>query len=237
MDALTVEHLAAMLQEPNVPLLQQVFVALGPDRTAALLAATLEVEAHGGMLVRNGTRRRTPGGVFFQLVRAHPTRRQRDARFPRPAPHPSGAAPAQPQKLTWDEVQPMLEMLGTTPVGEARTIKLTLIDRPGHVEARGQAMVFRMQGRPPGSLPRGLPPVPATASMTWNVMAALRQWNRVKDSPATHPEDQLIIEGSPLMQGSQHVLLAQSCVSMSQQQAQKQVQQQYAQEQAPPASH
>jgi hypothetical protein len=55
-------------------------------------------------------------------------------------------------------------------------------------------------------------------------MVALRQWNRVKESLTAHPDDQLIIEGYPLMQGTQHILLAQSCVSMQQQRAQKQAQ-------------
>ena len=104
-------------------------------------------------------------------------------------------------------------------------MKLTLIGRPGKVETRGQAVVFRMQGKPPGALPRGLPPAPAQPPMTWNVMVALRQWNRVKASVAAHQDDQLIIEGYPLMQGTQHVLLAQSCISMLQQRAQKQAQQ------------
>lgn len=83
-----------------------------------------------------------------------------------------------------------------------------------------------MQGKPPGALPRGLPPVPTQAPLTWNVMAALRQWNRVKDSLAANQDDQLIIEGYPLIQGTEHVLLAQSCVSMLQQRAQKQAQHQ-----------
>ncbi len=39
-------------------------------------------------------------------------------------------------------------------------------------------------------------------------------------------EDLVIIEGYPAMQGSEHVLLAQSCVSMLQQRAQKQARQQ-----------
>ena len=59
-------------------------------------------------------------------------------------------------------------------------------------------------------------------------MVAIRQWNRVKDSVTSHPDDQLIIEGYPLMQGTQHVLLAQSCVSMLQQRAQKQAQREQA---------
>jgi hypothetical protein len=60
--------------------------------------------------------------------------------------------------------------------------------------------------------------------MTWNVLVAMRQWNRVKESLTAHPDDQLIIEGYPLMQGTQHILLAQSCVSMQQQRAHKQAQ-------------
>jgi hypothetical protein len=105
-------------------------------------------------------------------------------------------------------------------------MKLTLIGRPGKVETHGQAVVFRMQGKPARALPRGLPPAPSTPGMTWNVMVALRQWNRVKDSLAANQEDQLIIEGYPTIQGSEHVLLAQSCVSMLQQRAQKQARQQ-----------
>ena len=223
MDALTVDQLAAALQEPNVDLLRQVLTVLGPDHTAQLLTQTLAIEAAGGMLNVNGTRRRTPGGVFFQLVRQQATCSQRDSLFPRAPGQPSqGQAPAQP--LTWDEVHTITETLATHPAGEARTMKLTLIGRPGNVETRGQAVVFRMQGKPPGSLPRGLPPVPTTPPLTWTVMVALRQWNRVKESITANQDDQLIIEGYPVMQGTNHVLLAQSCISMLHQRAQKQAQ-------------
>ena len=182
------------------------------------------------MLTTDGTRRRTPGGVFFQLVREQATKQERRRLFPQPAPHhgqgqPQGQ-PLAPTALTWDEARTLMQTLATEPPGEARTMKLTLIGRPGKVETRGQAVVFRMQGKPPGALPRGLPPVPAQAPMIWNVMVALRQWNRVKDSLAANQEDQLIIEGYPCMQGSQHVLLAQSCTSVALQRAQKQAQHQ-----------
>ena len=40
MDALTVEKLAEVLQEPNRPLLTQVLRTLGTDRTTAILADT-----------------------------------------------------------------------------------------------------------------------------------------------------------------------------------------------------
>jgi hypothetical protein len=226
MDPLTVDTLAAVLQEPNRPLLTQVLRTLGQDRTQAVLTATLEQEAAGGMLTHDGTRRRTPGGTFFQLVRQQTSPHERRWLFPRTASQTRQGPPQVAAVLTWEEASTLIQTLATEPPGEARTMKLTLIGRPGKVETRGQAVVFRMQGKPPGALPRGLPPVPAQPPMMWNVMVALRQWNRVKDSLAANQDDQLIIEGYPLMQGSQHVLLAQSCVSMLQQRAQKQAQQQ-----------
>jgi hypothetical protein len=64
---------------------------------------------------------------------------------------------------------------------------------PGKVETQGQAVVFRMQGKPPVSLPKGLPPVPHGPALTWHVVVALRQWNRVKDSLAANQDDQLVV--------------------------------------------
>ncbi len=222
MDALTIDTLAEALQEPNRPLLTQVLRLLGTDRTTAILAETLTCEANGGMLTKDGTRRRTPGGVFFQLVRQQASPQERWRLFPHPAPQ---YGQGQPTTLTWEEAPSLMQTLATEPPGEARTMKLTLIGRPGKVETRGQAVVFRMQGKPPGALPRGLPPMPSTPALTWNVMVALRQWNRVRESLAGNLDDQLIIEGYPLMQGSEHVLLAQSCTSVALQRAQKQAQQ------------
>src|SRR5215471_9788314 len=226
MDTVTVDTLAATLQEPKRPLLATVLRVLGQARCAAILADTLTCEASGGMLTKDGTRRRTPGGVFFQLVRERATPQERRRLFPWTAapsdPQPPPRPPQTPTTLTWDEARTLMQTLTTAPPGEARTMKLTLIGRPGTVETCGQAVVFRMQGKPPGSLPRGLPPVPAQAPLTWHVMVALRQWNRVKESLTANQDDQLIIEGYPLIQDSQPVLLAQSCTSVALQRARKQ---------------
>ena len=226
MDPLTGETLAAILQEPQVPLLRQVLRTLGQDRCAALLADTLACEARGGMHTKDGTRRRTPGGVFFQLVMAQATPKERQRLLYRARPQPPnapapGRPPAPPQEPTWAEVQALVQ---TLPQGEA-TVKLTLIGRPAleAIQTRPTYIALRMQGKAPGPLPKGLPPVPDQHPITWLVVIALRQWNRVKDSLAAHADDTLIIEGHPVMAGDgTHVLFAQNCTSTVQQRAKKQ---------------
>src|SRR5712691_6502257 len=184
MDVLSVDTLAEVLQEPKRSLLMKVLRTFGVDRTTAILADTLTCEANGGMLTKDGTRRRTLGGVFFQLVKQQARPHERRRLFPRPAPQHGQGQPQAPAALTWEEASSLMQTLATEPPGEARTMKLTLIGRPGKVETRGQAVLFRMQGKPPGSLPRGLPPVPEGPALTWTVMVALRQWNRVHERVA-----------------------------------------------------
>jgi PHAX RNA-binding domain len=49
--------------------LKAVVRILGPEKALALCEKALEVEQQGGMMTQDGSRRRTPGGVFFYLVR------------------------------------------------------------------------------------------------------------------------------------------------------------------------
>src|SRR6266849_9698514 len=111
MDVLIVDTLAEVLQEPNRPLLGQVLQTLGPDRTRGVLTATLQCEANGGMLTTDGTRRRTPGGTFFQLVRQQARPHERRRLFPRPAPQPGQGPQQAPAVLTWEEARTLIEML------------------------------------------------------------------------------------------------------------------------------
>ena len=50
-------------------LLARVVVTLGEERARAFLAEALATEAAGGLPLPDGSRRRTPGGVFCHLVR------------------------------------------------------------------------------------------------------------------------------------------------------------------------
>jgi hypothetical protein len=68
----TVSNIAKALGEvEEIPLTQIAGVVrvLGDDSALSLLKETQEIEAKGGQLLADGTRRRSPGGVFFQLAR------------------------------------------------------------------------------------------------------------------------------------------------------------------------
>ena len=217
-------HVAQVLQEPHRPLLTPVLRTLGQVCGRALLGDTLQCEASGGMRTKDGGRRRTPGGVFFQRARERATTHEHWRLFPRPAlsqPQAPGLPHAQPQAPTWDEVQ---AVVNTRPQGEA-PVTLTLIGRPDvqAVQARSTSVAFRMQGKEPGPLPKGLPPVPSQGPLTWLVAMALRQWTRVQDSLAVHADDKLMItEHLVVASDGTHMLLTQSCVSRWQQREKKQ---------------
>src|SRR5437588_261478 len=118
MDPITLDKLAEVLQEPNRPFLAQVLRTLGPERTADILVDTLQQEAAGGVLTKDGTRRRTPGGVFFQCVRERATPHERQRLFPRTAPQPGQRRQAgQRQALTWEDAQTIIQMLTAAPAG------------------------------------------------------------------------------------------------------------------------
>jgi hypothetical protein len=217
---LTAEHLAAVLQEPEVALLANTLDCLGPTRTAAILAETLALEANGGLWLQTKQRRRTPGGVFFFLVMQQCTFRERRRLFWRRTDG-GQATSTVPQRTTWPQITAILPTLFPA---EASTMKLTLIGRPGNVEIQGQTAVFRLKGKAPGPLAQGLPPLPTGPPMTWTVLVGLKQWNRVKNSLKQHPDDRLICEGYPVMHGVEPVMFVQSCLSMVQQRAKQEAQ-------------
>lgn len=80
-----VSQIAQTLGETDKPALKQIgdIVAMcGPEFASHLLEKTLKVEASGGLLTLDGTRRRTPGGTFLYLVRVHLSPQMRAEVFP-----------------------------------------------------------------------------------------------------------------------------------------------------------
>jgi hypothetical protein len=211
---LTAEEIAHLLEEPNVLLIKRAIRVIGSTRVEALLEQTLHIEANGGMLTHDNSRRRTPGGTFFALMRDAVSRQERYRLFGVPGT-PQGT-PAKP--CTWDDVQ---EAISELVDAQEATMKLTLIGRPSATQTKGQTVIFKLKGKAPGNLPKELPPMPKGPPLVWTVIVGMRQWNKVKTSLDAHPDDRLVIDGYPTQQGDQLVLLATNCQSMVMQRTQK----------------
>jgi hypothetical protein len=203
-----------ILSEPNTWLVQRVVAEIGVERTRHFLAGTLAVEAEGGLLVERGTRRRTPGGVFFYLVRNGVSPAERKRLWPRQ--RQKGKKRSQNQQstiepLAWAEREPLVAQALKRP-GRASKVKVTVIGRPQKVVDAQSCVITVFQSKElPASLPKGLP-TPSHVPTNYAVFIALKQWQKVAETLKANPADELIIEGhavyEPKMQGM--AVLAQS---------------------------
>lgn len=67
------DEIAHRLREPKKDLIERVVKTIGTKKAIELLIETAEVEQNGGLFVVNGTRRRTPGGVYLNLLKSTPS--------------------------------------------------------------------------------------------------------------------------------------------------------------------
>ncbi len=185
---------------------------LGPDRARAFLTRTQEIEAAGGLMLPDGSRRRSPGGVFFHLVRTDDnlSREDRTYIFPsqfgrngrgkgaggdtQPTPMPAPAVAPAPQPTTWadDDYRRAMAVLQQDR-GRTSTVKITVIGRPGAAVEQGQAVVLALVNEKTPDLPKGLPEPPAGTRYT--VFVARKQGGKIAEVLAADAEDAAIIEG------------------------------------------
>jgi hypothetical protein len=149
------EQLGESEPEP-LQLLHKVVKKLGPEQALAFLKETQEIEAQGGLLLPDASRRRTPGSVFFSLVR---TKGPKPVRFLfwKQKPEQSAASPqSPPPAFTWAERIAVLDEIGAEE-GATSTVKITVIGRPGKVIDRGTCIITSLQSTKVPSLPKGVP--------------------------------------------------------------------------------
>ena len=169
---------------------------LGPAAAWDLLQETQQVEARGGLLVPDGSRRRTPGGVYFHLAKERLPGRDRRTVFRRGyrRPGPPAGPPAPP--FEWADRLALVQE-AQQESGEATTVKITVIGRPGRVVERSDVVLTTLRGGSAPALPKGLPTPPAEPT-TYIVLIARKQWAKVAEA-IQDPDDVLIIEGYPAL--------------------------------------
>jgi hypothetical protein len=155
--------------------IQRIVKRLGAETALAILEETQQVEAQGGLMLPDGSRRRTPGGVFFYLVRRRISRKEQLKIF-----YPLGQSPQKEQAYV---------------DGEVRKVKLTLVGRPEHTTEQGGYVMTTLQLRRTPALPKGLPAFPEQPT-AYTLYIAAKQWRRVAEA-LQDPEDVLVVEGVP----------------------------------------
>jgi hypothetical protein len=189
--------------------------AVGRTHARELLNMTLQTEEHGGILVPDGSRRRTPGGVFFHLAYSvgktksgQPLVRPQDLpkkpkkeqpvqqqAKPQPQVKPQTVKVTQQQTpvLTWDNRLPAVKE-AEVEKGQAN-VKITVIGRPGKIVDKGSCIVTVMESTKVPMLPKGLP-TPTNMATKYAIYISSKQWKKVEEA-IKDPEDTLIIEGFP----------------------------------------
>lgn len=184
------------LNESNEALVQQVIAVIGVERTQTFFQRTQAVEAAGGLLTASEKRRRTPGGVFFHLVRKGVSKAERKRIFPKESDETRPPEP--PAPIRWEEMQALLApLLPKRKAGLATSIQMRLMGRPKRVARARTCIVCEMEGDPPPPLSKAFPPIPADHKPLIGVFISFHHWERVVDKLLDFPENELIIDGWP----------------------------------------
>ena len=167
----------------------------GVEFVQAMLEETLRIEAEGGMRVHDNSRRRTPGGVFFYLVKGKMNPDLRQQLFPQDPHRRKGKPPPADPEFKWkqrlDSLRPLLEQTGVL-----TSVKIVLIGRPGKLKQHKDLIITTMtHSGSNASLPRGVPKPPDTPTV-YTVYISARQWRRIEPDLAAVPDDSLVIEGT-----------------------------------------
>jgi hypothetical protein len=191
--------------------IQRIVWALGPTAAQSMLEQTLQIEQNGGMMLRDGSRRRTPGGVFFHLVYttgqplegrtlgmpvSKKSKQEEQAQQPSKQPLKQSAPKQVKQSIAaflWDDRLAAIKE-AESEKGQVN-VKITVIGRPGKIVDRGSCIITVMESTKVPMLPKGLP-TPTNVPTKYTVYIASKQWKKVEET-IKDPEDVLIVEGFP----------------------------------------
>jgi hypothetical protein len=192
-------YLADQLQETKKKARRQIVNIvrrMGLAFAQEVLQQTLAVEAEGGLMLPDGSRRRTLGGVFFYLARSRMTSKLRYEVFRHTHPtksHTHQTDVKQADPFVWADRQAVLTPL-LQEAGTATSVKAVFIGLPTHIQSyQGYVILTLTPDDKSPTFPKGVPK-PELPPTLYTVYVSAKQWKRVEEA-STDPEDKLIIEG------------------------------------------
>ncbi len=196
-----VKKIATELAEENEHLIKRIVEEIGVKRSLNVLKRTLVIEAGDGIMTHDGSRRRTPGGAFFFLVRGRISLDQyyrvweKDRPDNLPVKPKAKKSPKKRKDLPWQSrIALFKEIAGKH--GQASQTEVKLVGRPIKVLPRGKVVILTLRNRDQPGLPKGLPKVPDDATV-FLVFLTLKQWKKIANS-MRDKSDKMIITGFPV---------------------------------------
>ncbi len=211
------DEVAAQLGETEEEPLRQIKRAvriLGVDRVQSIVVRALDVEAAGGIMYADGSQKRSLGGVFFMLMRDDVGRKDFYRIFKGGQQQRSDGTGTTARTTTapFDWTTFGADATGVmSEAGEATTVKLTVIGRPGKVVERGDVVLVAMRSEKAPSLPKGVP-APTSPQTDYMVLVGMKQWRKVAEALAADPADKVMMEGYPTVQPSNRSSPASPCM-------------------------
>jgi hypothetical protein len=161
---------------------------LGPEKAQEYTDEAVALAAGEGILTKDKSRKRSPGGTFFTLVRER-LPRKKDWRKIKPVMKQKGD---QPTSLG-EQMAGLIEMTTRLKAGPLASTKTIIIGRPDTIQKQAQFVAFTVKDQHPPALPKGLPNF--NGKTKYLVLAATKQWEKVEKKITDDKEDQLYIEG------------------------------------------
>lgn len=189
------------------------------EQIEAMIVEAQQIEADGGMMIADGSRPRSLGGIFFDLARKSMTGPQRRQIW---IPNRKKKKPKDVAIISLRELMIATQDSLTEEKGEISYVKITVIGRPKRTSIKENVTIVVMtENKGPNALPKGLPN-PPQAQNTYVVYIGSKQWGRVREA-INDPEDQLIIEGYPQFSPQLKVMTvyAQMCTTRNLQRIQR----------------
>lgn len=164
--------------------------------TQAAYEDALKIEANGGLLVLTGERRRTLGGVFFQLVRERIDQDTRERIFLNWVYKQKEFVKKESvyEPFVYAERAPILTRLLANP-GEVKEVNITLIGRHTEIERRQALVIVAMRSKIAEgySMPVGVPTPPPETNFI--VYISIRQWEKLEPVLQADSNDMLMVTG------------------------------------------